>query len=238
MKHRSKDLGLLRTLPQEHGHAPLHLVQSLPRIPSQLGRCRITCRPSFFKKICLFLVKVQHSKGNISVFQSCLEVLKPHQFIPVHSQLCFQVTVAKSRQVLLQPLHQSEKMRPTHAAHHVNAHSKNPFRSWKQRHTKLEVTQCNMKVNVEVLLAFCTNRGLPILGKELPSHKNAVNQGSHLHDSHVAVRGRPQLTYQSIQIPVFNARNRTAEIPSPLSWPPGRCASRSKRLQKAKSLAD
>ena len=38
-----------------------------------------------FKKICLFLVKVQHSKGNISVFQSCLEVLNPHQFIPVHS---------------------------------------------------------------------------------------------------------------------------------------------------------
>ena len=48
-----------------------------------------------------------------------------------------------------------------------------------------------------------------------------MNQGSHLHDSHVAVRGRPQLTYQSVQIP----RNRTAEIPSPLSWPPGRCAS-------------
>ena len=28
-----------------------------------------------------------------------------------------------------------------------------------------------MKVNVEVLLAFCTNCGLPILGKELPVTK-------------------------------------------------------------------
>jgi len=42
------------------------------------------------------------------------------------------------------------------------------------------------QIAASIVTAFCTNCGLPIL-----------------HDSHVAVRGRPQLTYQSIQIPVL-----------------------------------